>query len=176
MFSIKTLSKSGFMSFRKARLVFILLILVVACDSPYESAEVKDLPDAQWSAQTKYSFDFKITDENVPYNFFFDVRHDMSFGFCNLFIVYNIYQKGNKKPAFTKREELELLDCKTGEPLGQGGWLKTYSNNLYDNHFYLLNEQKFPSKGDYVFEVQHYMRPDTIQSVVSVGYTLEKAE
>lgn len=165
---------SWFREYASALLLASLLSLV-SCTESYDAAAVQDLPLAKWPAKKSYSFPFRVEDADKAYNFYFDVRHDLSYGFCNLFIQYKIFKKEDKLAVVQKREELELLDCQTGQPLGESGLLKFYSTTFYDNHFYLLMNQKFPSSGDYIFEVSHFMRPDTLSGVYSIGYALEKA-
>lgn len=141
---------------------FLLLLLVVGCDSNRVYEENKDIPDAIWRLNDIPKFEFEIENTNQSYGLHFNIRSTLSYPFQNIYVQYNLRDSMNNILK-TELKEFHIFDVKTGEPQGDG------VGDLFDNRFLILEDYNFDSPGRYSMDFQQFMRLDSLPMVVSVG-------
>lgn len=153
----------------KHLLVAAILIMLISCDSGRVYEENKDFEEAFWQKDSVPAFTFEIKDVSVAYNILINIRNGFDYPFYNLYYQYEL--KDSLGNAIEKdMQEILLFDAKTGEPLGSG------LGDLLDHQQPVLSNFQFPFEGDYTIEFTHFMRPDTLPMILSVGARIEKAE
>ena len=152
------------------RLIFSLLVIValVSCDDQRIYEKNADLKDKMWLADSTLDFTFKVPDLKEKYNLYLNLRNTVSYPYENIYITY--YLKDTLNNEIKKQlVNYNLFDPKTGKPFGSG------LGDVFDHQFLLLENFKFERPGPYVFEIQQYMRMDTLPEILSGGLRVEKA-
>ena len=127
-----------------------------------------ELPDKFWVADSVLAFDFEVTDSNIAYNLYINIRNTVSYPFENIYVTY--YLKDSLQNELgTDLVNYDLFDPKTGQPYGDG------LGDIFDHQFLLLKNHRFDLAGVYTFELQQYMRMDTLPEILAAGIRVEKA-
>ncbi|MEM7106786.1 MAG: gliding motility lipoprotein GldH [Bacteroidota bacterium] len=151
------------------RTVFLVLVVIhfQACDNHRIYEKNYDLADKTWLSDSVLRFDFELVTIEQPTNLFYNIRNSLSYPFQNLYVKYTLTDTLGQ----VFREELvnhNLFDVKTGKPFGSG------IGDVFDHRIKLLSNYRFENPGKYKIYLQHYMRPDTLKEVISVGVRLER--
>lgn len=146
---------------------FIGIALQIGCDSQVAQEEFIDLKESRWYADSTIRFQFKVVDTTQPYNLYYNIRHNLSYPYYNLYVQYQIH-KETEKVTWVRKDE-NLMSPSTGVPLGQG------SSDIYSCRFNVLQNHNFKEAGTYIFELKQDMRLDTLEGVSAVGFRLEFA-
>ena len=153
------------------RLLLIIVIACVAqaCDTSRMYEMNYDLPNKVWVSDSVLNFQFEIENIDQPTNLYYNIRNTLSYPFQNLYVKYTLQDTlGNVYDQNLINQD--LFDVKTGRPLGSG------LGDVFDHQFELLKNYKFDRTGKYEVLLQHYMRPDTLKDVISVGIRLERVQ
>lgn len=145
----------------------VLATLLVSCDSERVYEENIDFDQPFWTKGNVPEFTFQIEEPAVSYNILINVRNGFDYPFYNLYYQYELMDSiGNT----LEKDMLELIlfDAKTGEPFGSG------LGDLFDHQKPVLEDYHFPESGKYSIAFTHFMRPDTLPLVLSVGARVEK--
>lgn len=150
--------------------LFIVSAVVVftACDPNRVAERNIDLEESVWHPDSIKRFQFEIKN-NEPYNLYLNLRNNRDYPFHNIYIAYTLQDSlGNE--VINNTEEYILFEPKTGKPLGQGfGDIQTHQFPILENH-------TFKQTGNFKLVIQHYMRPEILEGMLSVGFRLENAD
>lgn len=152
---------------RKIVPVIIFMLTLVACDDTRIYETNIELSDKSWASDSILLFDFEINSTDTPVNVLYNVRNTLSYPFQNLYVKYTLQDT----LGHILSEELvnqSLFDLKTGKPFGSG------IGDVFDHRFEVLEEYSFKEPGTYRITLQHYMRPDTLTEIISVGIRVER--
>lgn len=146
----------------------LILLGLISCNADRVFEDNMDFEEPYWTKQSVPEFTFEITDTEVAYNLYINVRNSMDYPFYNLYYQYEIKDSignGLSKDML----ELILFDSKTGEPLGSG------LGDLFDHQDLVVEDYQFETPGTYSIAFTHFMRTDTLPLILSVGARVEKA-
>lgn len=144
-------------------------IILLSCDTNTILKDNYDIPDAEWFVKDSPSFSFEITDTNVTYNVFYNVRNTRNYLYHNLYLTH--YLTDNKgKVIHQHLDEIILFDPTTGKSSGEG------LGDIYDHKVLAFKDFKFPSKGKYKIKISQYMRQNPLLDIISAGFTIEKKD
>ncbi|MES2516524.1 MAG: gliding motility lipoprotein GldH [Bacteroidota bacterium] len=147
-------------------LFFICLLL--SCDSTTILKDNYDIPDAKWFIKDTPTFTFEVTDNQMAYNIFYNVRNNRNYLYYNIYLSHYLFDpKG--KIIHQKLDEIILFDQVTGKPVGEG------LGDIYDHKVLAFKDFHFPQKGKYKIQIRQYMRQNPLLDVVSAGVSIEKA-
>ena len=149
-------------------LILVIALQLSSCDDRRLYEKNVELQEKMWLADSIVNFKFTLESSQKKYNLYYNIRNTRSYPFQNIYVRYHLEDTlGN-----VIRKELinqDLFDQKTGRPFGSG------MGDVFDHQFPILTNYKFDRAGVYQFSLQHYMRPDTLQEIISVGLRLEQA-
>lgn len=151
-------------------IVFILVVLSMwACGRGSVYEQNFDLQGRYWHKDSIQAFSFEIGDANKDYSFYANIRNSYDYPFHNLYVNYAITDSTDK---ILKQQlvNIPLYDAKSGDPLGSG------LGDTYDVQYLLLSGYRLPRRGAYKMYMQHYMRKDSLPSVLSVGLRVEETQ
>lgn len=148
--------------------VLVLVLLLFGCDTNTVYKAYEDIEDGKWYIKNAPSFTFEIEDASMPYNIYYNLRNNLSYGYYNLYLTRYL-RDANGKEIESRLDELILLDPKTGKPNGDG------IGDLFDHKFLMKRNYRFPKPGKYTMQIRQYMRQDPLLNIQSVGITVEKA-
>ncbi len=153
---------------RLSGLLVVCVFTLYACDDNRFYEKNTDFKQRYWLATEKPSFEFEITDVNIPYSLFLTVRNESSYPNSNLYFTYYLYDENGQEIQKKLISEF-LFDQKTGKPLGSSGL-----GDIYANRFAMLKDYSFPTPGKYSIQFEQFMRTDTLHGILSVGLRIEK--
>lgn len=154
------------------RLLFALGVCAAlfSCDSQRVYETNKDFDDGQWPQRDTAVFVFTIADTTQAYNVLVNVRNTLDYETARLFLNYTLSDSAGQ-PMRKRLLENMLFDRKTGEPFGKSGL-----GDVYQHAFTTEPNIKFPYRGKFEVRLNHMMRVDSLQEVMSVGVRVEKAQ
>lgn len=123
--------------------------------------------DHQWSSKTVNGYQFDIQDTNSMYKVFFVIRHHNAYHYKNIWLQVNTKAPGDS--VATQSINLNLAD-------DMNGWLGTGMDDIYDQRIPITAKPVKLHKGLYHFSVQHTMREDPLQNILSTGIRVEKVK
>ena len=149
--------------------LLLLFIILISCDSDRVTEENWDLSDGNWIVDDTKKFEFEITDRNIPYQVFFNVRNGLSYKYHNIYVKY-ILSNEKGEEVQSNLVNFDLFNPKSGKPNGSG------IGDIFDHQMTLISNYDFPEPGHYNLELKHYMRTDTLQQIFSVGIRIESKQ
>lgn len=142
-------------------------MIMFSCSQDVIYDQTIEVKSASWEKNELARFDCEIEDTLTNYRFILNLRHNIDYKYSNLFLFMNTtYPNGNKG-----RDTIEIIMAeKSGKWLGSGwGEIKDLSVPLIENI-------RFPLKGNYTFQLQQAMRIDTLSGIENIGIRIEKTE
>ncbi|MCC9165990.1 gliding motility lipoprotein GldH [Pontibacter harenae] len=154
---------------RSVVMLAVALLLLTSCDPQRIFEENVDLEEGNWAVDNAPVFSFEIQDTTQQYNIYFNVRYNLEYEFYNLYMRHQLIgPDGNVMSS--QLHELDLMDSKTGKPLGKG------SSDIFDLQALALKNVTFPKTGTYQLKLTQYMRRDPLANILSVGVRVATPE
>lgn len=147
-------------------IVGLLVIGAIGCagkQSYYE--EYIAIPEENWNQENIPFFEFEIEDTLQRYNLFFNIRHNKTYEWKNLWVFLQFELPG------------DLYDVDTLEFLlqdAQGRWLGNGSGNIRDGSFLFKRKTRFPFRGKYKASFEQAMRVETLEDITDIGFSIEE--
>ena len=148
-------------------------LLLGACDPNRVYEDNVDLKSPAgdpyvWDVQQRPAFTFNIADTTARYNVYFNVRNASGYGFHNLYIKHTLTGPTGRLVGPPLLHQLQLMNPKTGEPLGAG------AGDIFDHQFLALRRVHFTRPGAYKLTLEQYMRQNLLPGIMDVGVRVEK--
>ncbi len=152
-----------------AKVIWLVpFVLLLACDRNRVYEENTDLPGHTWPADTVPQFAFEISNADIGYNIYLNLRNGIDYPHSNIYVQY-ILSDSLQQPLEKELRNFQLFHPKTGYPFGSG------SGGVYAHEFDLLMDYHFPHEGRYVISLAQFMRYEALPEIYSVGVRIEKA-
>lgn len=148
-----------------ALLAFILLAGAGCTDPNAVIDNSAEIGHHNWAYTNKVKFTVTITDAQVPYNLYLNLRVTGDYKYANMFVLVQQTNPDNKSAG--TRYEVKLANP-DGEWLGEG------SGNMYSYQTLFKQDYKFPQNGTYTFQIEQNMRDNPLREVADVGIRVEK--
>lgn len=155
---------------RIAGYLLLGIMTLTSCDENRVYEKNEDLPQRQWMVTQRPEFEFLITNTDVRYNLYCNVRNEISYPYSRLFYTYYLRDSTGAELRTALNSHF-LFDKKTGEPFGRSGL-----GDIYDHQFLLLENFEFRKPGKYAVQFEQFMRKDTLQGILSVGLRVERVK
>ena len=147
--------------------IIIGIFLLSSCNNSRVYNKYIEIKDHTLHKDSTLTFSFNTEDTINYYNVLLNIRHNSEYRFQNLWLfTVSVDPKGN---VATDTLECYLYD-NIGRSLGQDYFY------LYEMPLLYMNEIKFPTKGEYTFEIKQAMRDSLLTGIESLGLTIEKAK
>ncbi len=151
---------------KKIGMLFLLVLVFASCQTIALHEQSTTYPDHQWSSKQSNHYQFIVSDTAATYNIYFVIRHHNAYHYKNIWIELATKAPGD---SVTKQQvNLNLAD-------DQKGWLGTGMDDIYDQRIPMNSQPIKLRKGLYEFTIQHTMREDPLQNILSTGIRVEKA-
>jgi len=153
------------------RITMLVLILTFfsSCDKTKVYESYTDFDEGFWHQDSVVSFSFTIEDASQPYHLKAQFRNAQTYPYHNMYYRYTLKDE-NDSVLSEEQIQIFLFDPKTGEPSGSG------LGDLFDNSQVVLENYNFPNAGNYSVDMKQFMRLDTLPSLLSVGWRVERVE
>lgn len=152
-----------------ACILFLGLLACSACDKNRVYEENIDIQDYNWKIADVKEFNFAITDTTKTYQIFFHVRNALAYEYYNLYLHQTLIGP-NREKIYSRLHEMNLMDPKTGEPLGSG------AGDIFDHTFLAVKAQRFAKVGTYKIRLRQYMRKNPLPGIMAVGVKISVQE
>lgn len=148
-------------------LTIIALFLLVSCNNSRVFNSYQNIDNHIWDKDSIISFSYNTEDTISHYNVLINIRHNSEFRFQNLWL-FTLSTDPNNNIA---KDTLECyLYNNIGKPLGQDYFY------IYEMPLMYMNNIKFPTQGEYKFEIMQAMRDTMLTGIESLGLTIEKVD
>ncbi|GAB4382312.1 MAG: hypothetical protein Kow0075_14140 [Salibacteraceae bacterium] len=142
----------------------MLVVLFHGCGPSPLISETTSIDGGKWAFTDVRQLKVIIDDTLTPYNHYILVRHGGKYSYRNLIVMVKTFYPN-------KTYKVDTVDCPMADK--QGRWLGTGLGDLIDNRILFKMNQRFPLAGEYKFELQHAMRPDTVHEIYDIGLEIE---
>lgn len=154
-------------SFKSTILGLLVCIALASCETIQLYEQNTTYADHQWASKQVNHYQFNITDTNALYHIYFVIRHHNAYHYKNIWLELNTKAPGDS--VYKQTLNLNLAD-------DQQGWLGTGMDDIYDQRIPIYAQPIKLKKGVYDFALQHTMREDPLQNILSTGIRVEKAK
>jgi gliding motility-associated lipoprotein GldH len=156
------------MAIRQVRIpVFLFLAAVVLFSCNHDRLFEKNvrITNGSWASHNNIPFSVVIEDTNTRYDFYVNIRNDVSYPYSNLFLFL--------KTTFPdKRVASDTVECLLASY--DGRWLGSGMGSVRFSRFLFQQGVKFQKTGTYLFEFQQAMRVDPLPGIRDIGIRIEK--
>ena len=153
-----------------ASVLLVTLCLTTACDENRVYEMNHDFSERYWLVSEKPQFKFEITNTNMRYNLYCNLRNEVAYPFSRIFFTHYLTDSTGLELNKALNQQF-LFDKKTGKPFGSSGL-----GDIYDHQFLLMKGYQFRRPGKYTIKFEQFMRKDTLEGMLSVGLRVERAE
>ena len=154
----------------KNKIVFILLCIffvLSGCETKQLFEQSTIYPNHNWPSKQATKYQFNVTDTAATYKIFFVIRHHNAYHYKNIWLDLIVKSPKN---AITKQVlNLNLAD-------DAKGWLGTGMDDIYDQRIPMTASPIRFNKGINEISVQHTMREDPLENILSTGIRVEKVK
>ena len=158
------------MGLLKNKIAFILLsifFVLSGCETKQLFEQSTIYPNHNWPSKQATKYQFNVTDTAAAYKIFFVIRHHNAYHYKNIWLDLSIKSPTN---AITKQVlNLNLAD-------DARGWLGTGMDDIYDQRIPMTATPIRFKKGIHEITVQHTMREDPLENILSTGIRVEKVK
>lgn len=145
--------------------LILVVLFVVACNKINIYERIKLFSTHSWQDKDRPSFIFNIEDTTGLYNIFVVFRHSDAYNYNNVWLKVTTIPPGDT--AATQALDLRLADNKNG-------WLGSGMDDIFEHRIKITRAPVRLKAGKYSFTLQHIMREEPLQHVMSVGVRVEK--
>lgn len=150
----------------KLSLLAIFFLSLVACTDNAIIDQNVPIKDKAWLYEQKPLFSVHITNKNIPYHLYLNLRNSIDYPFSNIFIL--IHQQNPNKTKITYRVEVKLANP-------EGLWKGKSAGSLISQQVRFLKDYHFPDTGKYTFQLEQNMRINGLIGINDVGVRIEPA-
>jgi len=141
------------------------LLLLFSCNSSIIFTDSAQVPDKVWQLDFNPVFSADITDTLTNCNILFTIRNGSDYSFRNLFLF--VATTSPDGASITDTLEYTLADEK-------GNWFGKGFGDVHELTVQYKSNIYFPSKGKYIFKIQHGMRSEELKGVYDFGIRIVK--
>lgn len=145
----------------------VLSLMLLGCEPEAVIFHTQEIPNQRWAFSEPVRFSTEISDTISGFNHYLLIRQGGDYAYQNLLVFVKTYYPNNTYMVDT-------FDCPLAAPNGQ--WLGSGIGDVFDNKVLVKMNEVFPQGGTYNFEIQHAMRPDTIDEVFDIGLKVERTQ
>ncbi len=151
----------------KNKLLLLLLCAsaLYSCGRDFVSDENRVIEKGIWNTANKISFTAAITDTNLRYSVYLNIRNAVEYPYSNLYLFMDTrFPDG--------RIARDTIDCTLADY--DGRWLGSGIGSVKFNRFLFQKGVKFHQKGIYRFDFQQAMRVNELTGIQDFGIRIEK--
>jgi len=152
----------------KARLSLLIVLLfgLAACSDNAVIDQNIAIKNNTWLYEQKPLFSAHITNKNIPYHLYLNLRNSIDYPFSNIFVL--IHQQNPSKAKITYRVEIKLANK-------EGLWKGKSAGSIFSHQTRFLKDYHFPDTGKYIFQLEQNMRINNLSGINDVGLRIEPA-
>jgi len=158
------------MGILKNKIAFILLsifIVLSGCKTKQLFEQSTTYSNHNWPSKQAIKYQFNVTDTAATYKIFFVIRHHNAYHYKNIWLDLIIKSPNN---SITKQVlNLNLAD-------DEKGWLGSGMDDIYDQRIPMTATPIRFNKGLNEISIQHTMREDPLENILSTGIRVEKVK
>ncbi len=158
------------MGLLKNKIAFILIsifFVLSACETKQLFEQSTIYPNHNWPSKQATKYQFMVTDTVASYKIFFVIRHHNAYHYKNIWL--DISMKSPTNIITKKVANLNLAD-------DARGWLGSGMDDIYDQRIPLTAAPLQLNRGINEISVQHTMREDPLDNILSTGIRVEKVK
>jgi gliding motility-associated lipoprotein GldH len=138
--------------------------------------ELVNFESGQWDRTEILKSTLTVTDTSQLYDIRFFIRHEIDYGYYNLFT--NVKLSADTTTIISKTTEYNLFDPISGSPESESTFITGKKmGGQYDHEYPLYDKIRFKEVGDYTIEISQMMRDeDALKGINAIGlkvYTTE---
>jgi len=154
----------------KNKIAFILLsifFVLSGCETKQLFEQSTIYPNHNWPSKQATKYQFNVTDTAANYKIFFVIRHHNAYHYKNIWL--DLIIKSPKNVTTKQVLNLNLAD-------DAKGWLGTGMDDIYDQRIPMTANPIHLNKGVNEISIQHTMREDPLENILSTGIRVEKVK
>lgn len=148
--------------------IFFAVLLTTAmfsCNGNRVFEGYREIDPTGWHQDSAAVFTYAATDTAGVYDIIIEVDHDDSYRYQNFWMFVS-----SESPQGYDR--IDTIECFLAD--NRGKWLSERSLSKYKMPVLYMHGIKFPTDGDYVFEVRQGLRDTVLSGVDGIGLIVKK--
>jgi len=150
----------------KLSLLIVLFLGLAACSDNALIDQNIPIKNKAWLYEQKPMFPVHITNKNISYHIYLNLRNSIDYPFSNIFIL--IHQQNPNNTKKTYRVEVKLANT-------EGLWKGKSAGSIFSQQVRFLKDYHFPDTGKYTFQLEQNMRINSLEGINDVGLRIEPA-
>lgn len=142
-----------------------IAMLLMGCETKQLFEQNTIYPDHHWPSQQASRYQFNVTDSAAAYKVYFVIRHHNAYHYKNIWLDITM-----KSPAQVLTKQVANLNLADDAK----GWLGSGMDDIYDQRIQIGTAPFHFKKGLNEISIQHTMREDPLQNILSTGIRVEK--
>lgn len=152
---------------KSLQLSVLAFLFLTSCQTIPLFEQTTIFPEHSWSSKQVNAYQFNISDSTASYKVYFVIRHHNAYHYKNIWL-----QVGVQTPTGNLSKQNVNLNMADESK----GWLGTGMDDIFDQRIPLINLPTHFQKGITTFYLQHTMREDPLQNILSTGIRVEKVK
>jgi gliding motility-associated lipoprotein GldH len=152
------------------KIVPVILALVSLCFTACDPARIYEsnvkIAGNGWHRSEIVRFETEITDIDIPYNIYINVRNNTDYKYMELWLFVDVHSPSGVIERDTAK--VMLADHR-------GKWLGKGLGSKFDTRLFFRKNVRFPEAGKYIFEYEQATRDETLPGIDDIGLRIEKA-
>jgi len=150
----------------KLSLLIVIFLGLGACTDNAITDQNTAIKNRTWLYEQKPLYSVHITNKDIPYHLYLNIRNSIEYPFSNIFIL--VHQQNPNKTKTTYRVEVKLANT-------EGLWKGNSAGSIFSHQVRFLKNYQFPDTGKYNFQLEQNMRINGIQGISDVGLRVDPA-
>jgi len=147
----------------------LILSLIASCGGFENKIVVRNLKNSEWQKDSLLYYEINLNQPDQTVNLLYQVQYLPSYSFQNVWLKYTLKDPDGKQ-LIQSKDNLFLFEPGSGRPFGLHSGQKNYQLA------YFLKDVVLKKKGKYTIDIQHYMRPEILSGIQSLGIIAEKSK
>lgn len=152
---------------KKLMMLGIAVVLFTACDPKRIVDIFEPIKNEAWAYADTVGVKFTVEDTTKTYNLFLNVRHTGTYAYRNLYVRMHLTNPNGERG--TQVVSFELADA-------SGKWHGKGLGDLFEYRVKWREGARFKLKGEYLVQIEQFMREDPLPGISDIGLRLEVAE
>jgi gliding motility-associated lipoprotein GldH len=152
---------------KSLQLSVLAFLFLTSCQTIPLYEQTTIFPEHSWSSKQVNAYQFNISDSTASYKVYFVIRHHNAYHYKNIWLQVGVQTPNGNLSK--QNVNLNMAD-------ESKGWLGTGMDDIFDQRIPLINLPTHFQKGITTFYLQHTMREDPLQNILSTGIRVEKVK
>ncbi|HRZ96601.1 MAG TPA: gliding motility lipoprotein GldH [Paludibacter sp.] len=155
------------MKLRNFAITVFFIFIFISCSQRDVYLQFSPVNEAGWSKDSLFTFDIPVSDTQIAYNLYVNIRNRGEYPYQNLWL----FLEKMTPDSVVSRDTIEFYLADN-----HGKWLGTGAGATYEMPVLYQQNIKFTTTGTYRYKISQGMRDSVLAGINDIGMRLEKTK